>query len=185
MDEIKEESQAIPINLDLSIRNNKTEEETEDGNSKYIDNKKLNTPYFRLISKVKDGSEVLKEEISHSVTRMKAARHGHSKLRNKSINVYKFHLPDKTSYMPKEKAKLMRLQSGSSYASSNRSQQRIKSNIFKTEVPQDRYSSQGRSERQRKSFTSFRKQHRRNLTTSGKVPFSDDYNPGIDILLTV
>jgi hypothetical protein len=69
---------------------------------------------------------------------MKAARHGHSLNRKKTINVYKFYLPDKTSYIANKKAKLMRLQSGSSHAVSN-SQPRIQSTIFKTEIPDKNY----------------------------------------------
>jgi len=92
----------------------KNENDMQDSNTKYVDNKKLNTPYFKLIAHAKDGSNELKEQITDSVNRMKKARHGHSIDKIYEDHDYSFYLPKKTSYITKKQAKLMRLDSDNS-----------------------------------------------------------------------
>mmetsp|Transcript_5133 Transcript_5133/g.4344 ORF Transcript_5133/g.4344 Transcript_5133/m.4344 type:complete len:100 (+) Transcript_5133:61-360(+) len=77
------------------------DEEKSLNKPKYIDNKKLNTPYFKLISNIKDGSNALKEQISRSVSRVKAARHGHSIDRIFKEHDQSYYLPVKRSYISK------------------------------------------------------------------------------------
>lgn len=108
------------------------DDENMEQNAKYVDNKKIKTPYFQVISHIRDGSHELRDEIEHSVERMKRARHGHSIDKVYKDHDYAFYLPKKTSYMSKKQAKLRRLDS----ASSTYSESRIHtSQIFKTEVP--------------------------------------------------
>lgn len=56
---------------------------------------------FRKIPNIKDGSNELKEQITHSVERMKAARYGHSIKDIFREHDYSFYLPEKTTYLPK------------------------------------------------------------------------------------
>ena len=103
-----------------------------ESNIMIVDNKKLRTPYFRLISKVKDGSNILKEQINQSVDRMKAARNGHSIENIFKDYDYSFYLPEKWSYITKNEAKIRRIDSGSSINTSF--EVRNKSKIFQTEL---------------------------------------------------
>ena len=111
--------------------------EHHDSNSKtrYIDNKRLNTPYFKLISNIKDGSNALKEQISLSVERMKKARHGHSIDDIYQEHDYSFYLPDKTSYISDSHSQ-SRINSGRGVSTSVGGS-KYQSKIFKTEVIED------------------------------------------------
>lgn len=125
----------------------------------------LNTPYFKLISNIPDGSNELKEQITRSVSRMKAARHGHSIDRIFQDHDYTFYLPQKTSYMSRRKAKLMRLESETSSTTYNL---REKSKIFKTEVPDDQYSSNvhvNSTKLSTRAHTTTRTMHKRHNTS--------------------
>lgn len=142
--------------IDQSKDNKDEGEENEDDGERlaYIDNKKLNTPYFRLISNIKDGSNALKKEIYRSISRVKAARHGHSIDRIFEDHDYSFYLPKKESYISKKKAKLMRLESETSSVS-RRSKGR--SRVFQTELPDNNYASSRSTEaRKRRSNTTLR-----------------------------
>ncbi|CAI2381534.1 unnamed protein product [Moneuplotes crassus] len=137
--EIKRERQYYQTkNKNDQDQGDSSDEEVIQEKPRYVDNKKLNTPYFKLISNVKDGSTALKQEISKSVKRVKAARHGHSIGRIFQDHQNSYYLPLKESYISKKKARLMRLDSDSSAISGK---SREKSRIFKTELPDTQYCS--------------------------------------------
>jgi hypothetical protein len=97
----------------------------------------LNTPYFKLISNIPDGSSALKEQITRSVSRMNAARHGHSIDRIFQDHDYTFHLPRKTSYMSKRKAKLVKLDSEINSNATSVTSHKENNTVFQTELPDE------------------------------------------------
>lgn len=95
---------------------------------------------------------------------MKAARHGHSIKEIFDDHDYGFYLPKKKTYFPSKKAKLMRLNTGSS--NGNSSFTNNKSKLFKTEVPDSQFSSVRvkPTERTYRSKTSMKPLHKRNAS---------------------
>ena len=139
-----------------------------DNRLKNVDNKKLKTPYFVLISNVKDGSNILREQINQSAERMKAARHGHSIESIYREYDHSFYLPDKNSYITKTEAKIRRMDSGSSANTSF--DMRNKSKIFQTEVDYENASTI-RINKTKRSNTSMNISHKKThslITNSAK-----------------
>ena len=80
----------------------------------------------------------MKEQISQSVSRVKAARHGHSIDKIFKEHDTSFFLPFKESYISKRKEKLLKMNSEISDYSRH---SREKSRVFQTEIPEGQYSS--------------------------------------------
>ena len=151
------------------LGNSKTfseDEENHDANTqtKFIDNKKLNIPYFKIISNIKDGSNALKEEISKSAERMKKARHGHSIDEIYKNHDYSFYMPETTSYISKAHEKFTSLNNDNSICTSI-DDSKFQSKVFKTEVLDERASIQKptkvRVKSNIRSNTSFSRHHKK------------------------